>query len=207
VHYTSSYRHLSFTHVTWLFVILLFVVFLFPSFTSRILTSSFCNIVSNFPFIPEIAHTRTSLARESALGSLTREPGLDIFHIHFRLVTLHTRMSFTHWNQSPAGLVIQARTCMGNFTYVHSLCLPPIAFFFRYLSFPSISFPPIFKSYDVGLCVDWLFSFIFHPSLPLFPKFCGSIFIPCLNSLVQFPPPTATSCYPAAGAIPTASLL
>jgi hypothetical protein len=30
-----------------------------------------------------------------------------------RLVTLHTQMSLTHWNPSPAGLASQTCTCMG----------------------------------------------------------------------------------------------
>jgi hypothetical protein len=47
------------------------------------------------------AHTRTSLARESASGSLTREPGSDVCVCvcvcvaKVRLVTLHTRTSLT----------------------------------------------------------------------------------------------------------------
>jgi len=70
--------------------------------------------------LPLGAHTRTSLARESASGSLTREPGSDIFHhtrmSGFWLVTLHTRTSLTHWNPSPAGLASQTHTCMGTFS-------------------------------------------------------------------------------------------
>jgi hypothetical protein len=66
------------------------------------------------------AHTRTSLARESASGSLTREPGSDIYYIYLyifhRLVTLHIRTSLTHRNPSPAGLASQTRTCIGTFT-------------------------------------------------------------------------------------------
>jgi hypothetical protein len=132
VHCTSSYIHLGFTHITLLFVILHFMVFLFPSLTSRILTSSFLNIVSNFPFI----------------------------------------------------------------SHVHTYSMSPAHCLFLLLSFfPSVLFPPTFTSYDVGLCVTWLFSFTFHPSLLLFPKFCGSIFIPCLNSLVLFPPPTVATSY------------
>jgi hypothetical protein len=65
------------------------------------------------------AHTRTSLARESASESLTREPGSDIFHLTlmsgFRLVTLHTRTSLTRWNPSPAGLTSQTCTCIDTF--------------------------------------------------------------------------------------------
>ena len=67
------------------------------------------------------AHTRTSLARESPSWSLTREPGSDIFHhtrmSGFRLVTLHTRTSLTHWNPSPAGLARQTLTCMGTLSF------------------------------------------------------------------------------------------
>jgi len=133
VHCASSYIHLGFTRVTFLFVILHFMMFLFPSFTSRILTSSFLNTVSKFPFIS---------------------------HVHTYIL------------------------------YVSAHCL-----FLMLSFFPSTLFPPTFTSYDVGLCVTCLFTFTFHPPLPLFPKFCGSIFIPCLNSLVLVPPPTvATSC-------------
>jgi hypothetical protein len=66
------------------------------------------------------AHTRTSLTCESASGSLTREPGSDVFYhtrmSGFRLVSLHTRTSLTHWNPSPAVLASQTRTCMGAFS-------------------------------------------------------------------------------------------
>jgi hypothetical protein len=59
--------------------------------------------------MPKGAHTRTCLARASASGSLTREPGSDVFHhtrkSGLRLVTLHTRTSLTHWNPSLTGLV------------------------------------------------------------------------------------------------------
>jgi hypothetical protein len=70
------------------------------------------------------AHTHTSLARESASGSLTRKPGSDIYYIYLyifhRLVTLHTRTCLTHWNPSPAGLASQTRTCMGTLTLNYS---------------------------------------------------------------------------------------
>jgi hypothetical protein len=75
------------------------------------------------------AHTRTSLARESTSGSLTWEPGSDIFHHTrmggFRLVTLHTRMSLTHWNPSPAGLASQTRTCMGTLRHLNEMLWCP----------------------------------------------------------------------------------
>jgi hypothetical protein len=82
----------------------------------------FQNRVLRRIFEPEGAHTRTTLTRESASESSTREPGSDILVFHhtrmsgFRLVTLHTRTSVTHWNPSPAGLASQTRTCMGTLT-------------------------------------------------------------------------------------------
>jgi hypothetical protein len=73
----------------------------------------------------EGAHICTSLGRESASGSLTREPGSDIYvyisSVKVRLVTRHTRTSLTHWNPSPAGLASQTRSCMDTLTLTH-LC-------------------------------------------------------------------------------------
>jgi hypothetical protein len=68
----------------------------------------------------KFAHTRTSLARESASGSrlvyIYIYINIYIKSSKVRLVTLHTRTSLTNWNPSPAGLASQTRTCMGTFT-------------------------------------------------------------------------------------------
>jgi hypothetical protein len=110
-HITAS--HLVWKHSTFYGNVRIITVFS----TVKISGLSRMNPIYLTSYVSKGTHTRTSQARESASGSLTREPGSDIFHhtrtSGFRLVTLHTRTSLTHWNPSPAGLASQTRTCMG----------------------------------------------------------------------------------------------